>query len=296
MSWINRIFSKSPSSSTRKANVPEGVWTKCTSCEQVLYSEELKRNLYVCPKCSHHMRIDARERLLKLLDEGSSQEIAADLEPKDILKFKDLKKYKDRISAAQKETGEKDALITMTGTLYNMPIVVAASNFAFMGGSMGSVVGAKFVKAAEKAMEMNCPFVCFSASGGARMQEALFSLMQMAKTSAVLAQMREKGVPFISVLTDPTLGGVSASFAMLGDLNIAEPKALIGFAGPRVIEQTVREKLPEGFQRSEFLLEKGAIDMIVKRSEMRKTLASVLSKLTNQPSPFAEPELISEDE
>ena len=296
MSWINRIFSKSPSSSTRKANVPEGVWTKCTSCEQVLYSEELKRNLYVCPKCSHHMRIDARERLLKLLDEGSSQEIAADLEPKDILKFKDLKKYKDRISAAQKETGEKDALITMTGTLYNMPIVVAASNFAFMGGSMGSVVGAKFVKAAEKAIEMNCPFVCFSASGGARMQEALFSLMQMAKTSAVLAQMREKGVPFISVLTDPTLGGVSASFAMLGDLNIAEPKALIGFAGPRVIEQTVREKLPEGFQRSEFLLEKGAIDMIVKRSEMRKTLASVLSKLTNQPSPFVEPELISEDE
>ena len=296
MSWINRIFSKSPSSSTRKANVPEGVWTKCTSCEQVLYSEELKRNLYVCPKCSHHMRIDARERLLKLLDEGSSQEIAADLEPKDILKFKDLKKYKDRISAAQKETGEKDALITMTGTLYNMPIVVAASNFAFMGGSMGSVVGAKFVKAAEKAMEMNCPFVCFSASGGARMQEALFSLMQMAKTSAVLAQMREKGVPFISVLTDPTLGGVSASFAMLGDLNIAEPKALIGFAGPRVIEQTVREKLPEGFQRSEFLLEKGAIDMIVKRSEMRKTLASVLSKLTNQPSPCVEPELISEDE
>ena len=242
------------------------------------------------------MRIDARERLLKLLDEDSSQEIAADLEPKDILKFKDLKKYKDRISAAQKETGEKDALITMTGTLYNMPIVVAASNFAFMGGSMGSVVGAKFVKAAEKAMEMNCPFVCFSASGGARMQEALFSLMQMAKTSAVLAQMREKGVPFISVLTDPTLGGVSASFAMLGDLNIAEPKALIGFAGPRVIEQTVREKLPEGFQRSEFLLEKGAIDMIVKRSEMRQTLASVLSKLTNQPSPFVEPELISEDE
>lgn len=295
MSWIDRIFSKSPSSSTRKSNVPEGVWTKCTSCEQVLYSEELKRNLYVCPKCDHHMRIDARERLLRLLDEDSSQEIAADLEPKDILKFKDLKKYKDRITAAQKETGEKDALITMTGTLYNMPIVVAASNFAFMGGSMGSVVGAKFVKAAEKAIELNCPFVCFSASGGARMQEALFSLMQMAKTSAVLAKMREKGVPFISVLTDPTLGGVSASFAMLGDLNIAEPKALIGFAGPRVIEQTVREKLPEGFQRSEFLLEKGAIDMIVKRGDMRHTLASVLSKLTKQPSPFSEPELIEDD-
>ncbi|OOF79715.1 acetyl-CoA carboxylase subunit beta [Rodentibacter caecimuris] len=295
MSWIDRIFSKSPSSSARKSNVPEGVWTKCTSCEQVLYSEELKRNLYVCPKCGHHMRIDARERLLCLLDEDSSQEIATDLEPKDILRFKDLKKYKDRISAAQKETGEKDALITMTGTLYNMPIVVAASNFAFMGGSMGSVVGAKFVKAAEKAMELNCPFVCFSASGGARMQEALFSLMQMAKTSAVLAKMREKGVPFISVLTDPTLGGVSASFAMLGDLNIAEPKALIGFAGPRVIEQTVREKLPEGFQRSEFLLEKGAIDMIVKRGDMRYTLASVLSKLTNRPSPFAEPELIEDN-
>ena len=290
MSWIDRIFSKGTSSTaSRKANVPEGVWTKC---EQVLYGEEVKRNLYVCPKCGHHMRIDARERLLALLDEGSSQELSADLEPKDILKFKDLKKYKDRISAAQKETGEKDALITMTGTLYNMPIVVAASNFSFMGGSMGSVVGAKFVKAAEKAMELNCPFVCFSASGGARMQEALFSLMQMAKTSAVLAKMREKGVPFISVLTDPTLGGVSASFAMLGDVNIAEPKALIGFAGPRVIEQTVREKLPEGFQRSEFLLEKGAIDMIVKRSEMRSTLGNLLSKLTNQPSPFVEVEVV----
>ena len=256
MSWIDRIFSKNTSSSSRKANVPEGVWTKCTSCEQVLYREELKRHLEVCPKCGHHMRIDARERLLCLLDQDSIQELAPGLEPKDILKFKDLKKYKDRITAAQKDTGEKDALIAFYGTLYNMPVVAAASNFSFMGGSMGSVVGAKFVKAAEKAIEENCPFVCFSASGGARMQEALFSLMQMAKTSAVLAKMREKGVPFISVLTDPTLGGVSASFAMLGDINIAEPKALIGFAGPRVIEQTVREKLPEGFQRSEFLLEK----------------------------------------
>mgnify|MGYP000936322056 CR=1 FL=1 len=214
------------------------------------------------------------------------------LDKKKKKELQDLKKYKDRITAAQKETGEKDALITMTGTLYNMPVVVAASNFSFMGGSMGSVVGSKFVKAAEKAMELNCPFVCFSASGGARMQEALFSLMQMAKTSAVLAKMREKGVPFISVLTDPTLGGVSASFAMLGDVNIAEPKALIGFAGPRVIEQTVREKLPEGFQRSEFLLEKGAIDMIVKRSEMRSTLGNLLSKLTNQPSPFVEVEVV----
>ena len=295
MSWIDRIFSKNTSTSSRKANVPEGVWTKCTSCDQVLYREELKRHLEVCPKCGHHMRIDARERLLGLLDQDSVQELAAELEPKDILKFKDLKKYKDRITAAQKETGEKDALIVFYGTLYSMPIVAAASNFSFMGGSMGSVVGAKFVKAAEKAMEENCPFVCFSASGGARMQEALFSLMQMAKTSAVLAKMREKGVPFISVLTDPTLGGVSASFAMLGDINIAEPKALIGFAGPRVIEQTVREKLPEGFQRSEFLLEKGAIDMIVKRADMRNTLASLVSKLMNKPSPFVESELITEE-
>lgn len=296
MSWIDRIFSKNTGTTgSRKANVPEGVWTKCTSCEQVLYSEEVKRNLQVCPKCGHHMRIDARERLLALLDEDSSQELAAELEPKDILKFKDLKKYKDRLSAAQKDTGEKDALIVMAGTLYRMPVVVAASNFGFMGGSMGSVVGAKFVKAAEKAMELNCPFICFSASGGARMQEALFSLMQMAKTSAVLAKMRENGVPFISVLTDPTLGGVSASFAMLGDINIAEPKALIGFAGPRVIEQTVREKLPEGFQRAEFLLEKGAIDMIVKRADMRTTLAGLVSKLMNHPSPFVEGELLSHE-
>ncbi|MCW9714675.1 MULTISPECIES: acetyl-CoA carboxylase, carboxyltransferase subunit beta [Avibacterium] len=292
MSWIDRIFSKNTASNTRKANVPEGVWTKCTSCGQVLYRDELTRNLEVCPKCGHHMRIDARTRLLALLDKESAVEIAADLEPKDILKFKDLKKYKDRLTAAQKETGEKDALIAMAGTLYGMPVVAAASNFSFMGGSMGAVVGAKFVKAAEKAIEDNCPFVCFSASGGARMQEALISLMQMAKTSAVLARMREKGVPFISVLTDPTLGGVSASFAMLGDINIAEPKALIGFAGPRVIEQTVREKLPEGFQRSEFLLEKGAIDMIVKRGDMRETLASLLSKLSNKPSPFVQAELV----
>ena len=297
MSWIDRIFNKNSTvSNNRKANVPEGVWTKCTSCEQVLYRDELKRHLEVCPKCGHHMRIDARERLLALLDKDSAQEIAEELEPKDILKFKDLKKYKDRLSAAQKETGEKDALIVLAGTLYDMPIVTAASNFSFMGGSMGSVVGEKFVKAAEKAIEDNCPFVCFSASGGARMQEALFSLMQMAKTSAVLAKMREKGVPFISVLTDPTLGGVSASFAMLGDINIAEPKALIGFAGPRVIEQTVREKLPEGFQRAEFLLEKGAIDMIVKRADMRDTLAGILSKLTHRPSPFVAPELVDTED
>ncbi len=295
MSWLDKILGRESSSSAGKSKVPEGVWTKCTSCEQVLYSEELKRNMEVCPKCDHHMRINARTRLLNLLDEGSAQEIAAELEPQDILKFKDLRKYKDRLSAAQKETGEKDSFIVISGTLYGMPVVTAAFNFEFMGGSMGSVVGAKFVRAAEKALNENIPFICFSASGGARMQEALFSLMQMAKTSAILAKMREKGVPFISVLTDPTLGGVSASLAMLGDLNIAEPKALIGFAGPRVIEQTVREKLPEGFQRSEFLLEHGAIDMIVHRKDMRDTLARLCAKMTNQPSPFKTGELIIEE-
>lgn len=294
MSWIDKIFNKTTSLNTRKSNVPEGVWTKCTACTQILYRDELKRHLEVCPKCGHHMRIDARERLLALLDLDSTKELAAELEPKDVLKFKDLKRYRDRISSAQKETGEKDALVVFSGTLQNMPVVAAASNFNFMGGSMGSVVGAKFVKAAEYALEHHCPFICFSASGGARMQEALISLMQMAKTSAVLAKMREQGVPFISVLTDPTLGGVSASFAMLGDINIAEPKALIGFAGPRVIEQTVREKLPEGFQRSEFLLEKGAIDMIVNRTEMRDKLASILAMLMHNPSPFLEAELITD--
>ena len=292
MSWIEKILGRTSSSSTSKSKIPEGVWTKCTSCEQVLYTEELKRNMQVCPKCEHHMRIDARTRLVTLLDENSAEELAADLEPQDILKFKDLKKYKDRLTAAQKQTGEKDSFIVITGKLYDMPVVTASFNFEFMGGSMGSVVGAKFVRAAEYALEYNVPFICFSASGGARMQEALFSLMQMAKTSAVLAKMREKGVPFISVLTDPTLGGVSASLAMLGDINIAEPKALIGFAGPRVIEQTVREKLPEGFQRSEFLLEKGAIDMIVHRKEMRDTLTRLVAKLTNQPTPFKTGELV----
>ncbi|KAE9535375.1 acetyl-CoA carboxylase subunit beta [Ursidibacter arcticus] len=296
MSWIEKILGRTSSSSTSKSKIPEGVWTKCTSCEQVLYTEELKRNMQVCPKCEHHMRIDARTRLVTLLDENSAEELAADLEPQDILKFKDLKKYKDRLTAAQKQTGEKDSFIVITGKLYDMPVVTASFNFEFMGGSMGSVVGAKFVRAAEYALEHNVPFICFSASGGARMQEALFSLMQMAKTSAVLAKMREKGVPFISVLTDPTLGGVSASLAMLGDINIAEPKALIGFAGPRVIEQTVREKLPEGFQRSEFLLEKGAIDMIVHRKEMRDTLTRLVAKLTNQPTPFKTGELVEAEE
>lgn len=292
MSWIEKILGRTSSSNGTKSKIPEGVWTKCTSCEQVLYSEELKRNMQVCPKCDHHMRIDARTRLVELLDTDSAEELAAELEPQDVLKFKDLKKYKDRLTAAQKQTGEKDSFIVMYGKLYDMPVVVASFNFEFMGGSMGSVVGAKFVKAAERALADKIPFICFSASGGARMQEALFSLMQMAKTSAILAKMKEQGVPFISVLTDPTLGGVSASLAMLGDINIAEPKALIGFAGPRVIEQTVREKLPEGFQRSEFLLEKGAIDMIVHRKQMRDTLSRLVAKLTNQPTPFKTGELI----
>ncbi|WP_159564868.1 acetyl-CoA carboxylase, carboxyltransferase subunit beta [Budvicia diplopodorum] len=285
MSWIERILSKS-SAPTRKATIPEGVWTKCDSCGQVLYRAELDRNLDVCPKCDHHMRMTARVRLHSFLDKGSDTELGSELEPKDLLKFKDSKKYKDRLSAAQKETDEKDALVVMKGTLYGMPVVVAAFEFSFMGGSMASVVGARFVRGVEQALKDNCPLVCFSASGGARMQEALFSLMQMAKTSAALAKMQEQGLPYISVLTDPTMGGVSASLAMLGDINVAEPKALIGFAGPRVIEQTVREKLPPGFQRSEFLIEKGAIDMIVRRPEMRPRLASILAKLTNQPQPF----------
>lgn len=296
MSWIEKILNKSNITPTRKASIPEGVWTKCDSCGQVLYRAELERNLEVCPKCDHHMRIPARERLLRFLDENSTTELGGELEPKDILKFKDSKKYKDRLVAAQKATNEKDALIAMKGTLFDMPVVAASFEFAFMGGSMASVVGARFVKAVEQALEDNCPLVCFSTSGGARMQEALMSLMQMAKTSAALAKMRERGLPYISVLTDPTMGGVSASLAMLGDINIAEPKALIGFAGPRVIEQTVREKLPVGFQRSEFLIEKGAIDMIVRRLEMRERIASILAKLTNQPTPMEHVIVVEENE
>ncbi|RDK89440.1 acetyl-CoA carboxylase, carboxyltransferase subunit beta [Enterobacillus tribolii] len=285
MSWIERILNKNNISQTRKASIPEGVWTKCDSCGQVLYRAELERNLEVCPKCDHHMRISARARLFTLLDEGSEVELGSELEPKDILKFRDSKKYKDRLAAAQKETGEKDAMVVMKGTLYGMPVVAAAFEFSFMGGSMASVVGARFVRAVEQALEDNCALICFSASGGARMQEALFSLMQMAKTSAALAKLRERGLPYISVMTDPTMGGVSASLAMLGDINAAEPKALIGFAGPRVIEQTVREKLPPGFQRSEFLIEKGAIDMIIRRPDMRRKLASMIAKMTGQPEP-----------
>ncbi len=282
MSWIEKILPKAKS--TQKRNIPEGVWSKCSACNAVLYKVELDRQMSVCPKCDHHMRITARKRIEGFLDINNRQELGEEFEAQDILKFKDSKRYKDRISAAQKNTGEKDALVVMKGELHGMPIVVAAFEFSFLGGSMASVVGARFVKGVEYCLENNLPFVCFSASGGARMQEALFSLMQMAKTSAALAKMTEKGLPYVSVLTDPTMGGVSASLAMLGDINVAEPKALIGFAGPRVIEQTVREKLPEGFQRSEFLKEKGAIDMIIDRREMRDTLGRMLAKFTGQPS------------
>lgn len=283
MSWIEKILPKAKT--TTKRNIPEGVWSKCTSCNAVLYKVELDRQMSVCPKCDHHMRITARKRIEGFLDQGERVEIGEQFEPHDILKFKDSKRYKDRLSAAQKSTGEKDALVVMKGELLGMPIVAAAFEFSFLGGSMASVVGARFVAGVEYCLEHNLPFVCFSASGGARMQEALFSLMQMAKTSAALAKMSEKGLPYVSVLTDPTMGGVSASLAMLGDINVAEPKALIGFAGPRVIEQTVREKLPEGFQRSEFLLEKGAIDLIVDRRQMRDTLGRLIAKFTGQPSP-----------
>ncbi|GAB5381613.1 MAG: acetyl-CoA carboxylase, carboxyltransferase subunit beta [Aliiglaciecola sp.] len=277
MSWIQKILPRTQSAT--KSNVPEGIWTKCGSCGAVLYKTELEKQLEVCPKCDHHMRITARARINTFLDQADRKEIGEELEPQDILKFKDSKRYKDRISAAQKATKEKDALVVMQGKLKGMPVVCAVFEFSFMGGSMASVVGARFVKAVESCLENNTPLICFSTSGGARMQEALFSLMQMAKTSAALARLSKKGLPYISVLTDPTMGGVSASLAMLGDINIAEPKALIGFAGPRVIEQTVRETLPQGFQRSEFLLDKGAIDMIVDRRELRDKIHGVLKKL-----------------
>tara|TARA_R110002126_G_scaffold33382_44_gene104651 strand:+ start:9806 stop:10678 length:873 start_codon:yes stop_codon:yes gene_type:complete len=286
MSWLEKILPRTSTSARR--NIPEGVWTKCSACDAVLYKADLDRNLGVCPKCDHHMRVNARTRLTHFFDSHSTTELAADLEPQDLLKFKDSKRYKDRISAAQKQTNEKDAMIVMNGTLHGMPMVAASFEFEFMGGSMASVVGAKFVAGVEYALANKVPFVCFSASGGARMQEALFSLMQMAKTSAALAKLSEQGLPYISVLTDPTMGGVSASLAMLGDINIGEPKALIGFAGPRVIEQTVRETLPEGFQRSEFLLEHGAIDMIVDRRKMRDTIARLVAKFMQLPAPVSE--------
>jgi acetyl-CoA carboxylase carboxyl transferase subunit beta len=283
MSWFSKLVpSKIRTVGGNKRTVPEGLWIKCDGCSAVLYRSELERNFDVCPKCSHHMRIGARLRLEMFLDSGSAQELDAGLEPVDVLKFKDSKKYRDRLTAAQKATNEKDALLTMQGTLQGLPVVAVAFEFRFMGGSMGAVVGERFIRAAKLSLERGWPLVCFSASGGARMQEALFSLMQMAKTSAALARLSEAGIPYISVLTDPTMGGVSASFAMLGDINIAEPRALIGFAGPRVIEQTVRETLPEGFQRSEFLLEHGAIDMIIDRREMSVKIASLLAMLMKQ--------------
>ncbi|UDG79380.1 Acetyl-coenzyme A carboxylase carboxyl transferase subunit beta [Candidatus Ecksteinia adelgidicola] len=286
MSWIERILKKSKMIQTRKTNIPEGMWTNCEGCHEIIYRDELTRNLEVCPKCDYHMKITARVRLHSLLDIGSEVELGSQFEPQDIFKFKDTKKYKNRLLSAQKITGEKDALIVLKGTLYNMPIIAAAFEFNFIGGSMSSVVGARFVCAARQALHDQCPFVCISSSGGARIQEALISLMQMAKTSAILAKIQESRIPYISILTNPTMGGVSASLAMLGDINIAEPKALIGFAGPRIIEQTVHEQLPSHFQRSEFLIKKGVIDMIVRRPEIRQTLASILSKLTNQPTPF----------
>lgn len=287
MSWLEKLLPPriQRSDAAARKTMPEGLWVKCPSCEAVLYRTDLESNLHVCPKCDHHMRIRARERLDSLLDAGGRYEIGQEILPVDTLKFKDSKKYPDRLKSAMEATGETDAMVVMGGAIMSLPVVVACFEFEFMGGSMGSVVGERFSLAAEKALEIGAPYVCFSASGGARMQEGLFSLMQMAKTSAALGRLRDAGLPYISVLTHPTTGGVSASFAMLGDINIAEPQALIGFAGPRVIEQTVREKLPEGFQRSEFLLEHGAIDQICDRREMRDRLSELLAMLARQPAP-----------
>lgn len=283
MSWIDKILPsgvRKDEAPSRRASVPEGLWKKCVNCDAALYRPDLERNQEVCPKCDHHMRIGARQRLDIFLDTNGRQELFADLEPVDRLKFKDKRKYRERLSAAQKSTGEKDALIAMSGKLNGLQLVAVAFEFNFHGGSMGYAVGEKFTRAATHALEHSLPLVCFAASGGARMQEALISLMQMAKTSAVLERMKVAGVPFISVLTDPIYGGVSASLALLGDINVAEPGARAGFAGPNIIEQTIRQKLPKGFQRSEFLLEHGAIDMIVHRSDMRDTLARLLEKMT----------------
>lgn len=283
MSWFKKLLpSRIRTDAVTKKGVPEGLWSKCEKCSAILYRLELERNSEVCPKCEHHMRISARRRINYFLDPDDQIEIATDVLPQDILKFKDLKKYKDRLQNAQNETDEKEALIVMRGKVYDISLVVAAFEYGFIGGSMGAAVGERFVRAINTCLEFRLPFVCFSASGGARMQEALISLMQMAKVSAALANLASEGLPYISVLTDPTMGGVSASLATLGDVIIAEPKALIGFAGPRVIEQTVREKLPEGFQRSEFLLEHGAIDMIVARTNLRLIIARLLAKFTRQ--------------
>jgi acetyl-CoA carboxylase carboxyl transferase subunit beta len=283
MTWFEKIIPSRIKTERRTRSVPEGLWIKCEACDAVLYRAELERNLGVCPKCSHHMRIDARERLKRFLDAGSASELATRIQPEDPLKFRDSKKYKDRLVASQKATGETDAMIVMAGTLHGLEIVACAFEFRFMGGSMGSVVGEKFVRAVEHCLRYRMPLVCFSASGGARMQEGLYSLLQMAKTSAALARLAQQRLPFVSVLTDPTTGGVSASLAMLGDVNVGEPRALIGFAGPRVIQQTVRETLPEGFQRSEFLLEHGALDMIVDRRDQRDRIGGLLRVLMQQP-------------
>lgn len=284
MSWFKKLLpSRIKTDGVARRSVPEGIWTKCQRCSAVLYRAELIRNIEVCPKCAHHMRINARDRLALFLDPEPRIEIGTEIKPFDKLKFRDSKKYRDRLSQAQKQTGENDALVIIQGELNSIPVVAGAFEFNFMGGSMGSVVGERFVMAVETALESTSPLICFSASGGARMQEALTSLMQMAKTSAALSLLKSRGIPYISVLTDPTMGGVSASLAMLGDITIAEPDALIGFAGPRVIEQTVRETLPSGFQRSEFLLEHGAIDMIIDRRELRDRITSLLSLLTQQP-------------
>ena len=285
MSWLDKIVPAAVrrGEQARKSAVPEGLWSKCPRCEAVLYRPELERNLEVCPKCSHHFRIGARRRLDVFLDPEGRTEICTEVEPIDRLKFRDIKKYKDRLSAAQKLTGERDALIAMKGRLKGLALHVLAFEFSFHGGSMGYAVGEKFTRAAAASLEQRIPLVCFSASGGARMQEALISLMQMAKTSAILERLKLAGVPYISVLTDPIYGGVSASLAILGDINIAEPEARAGFAGPNIIEQTIRQKLPPGFQRTEFLLEHGAIDMIVPRVELRDRIAALLTKLGGLP-------------
>jgi acetyl-CoA carboxylase carboxyl transferase subunit beta len=285
MTWFEKLMPSRIQTERRTRSVPEGLWSKCNECQAVLYRADLERNLFVCPQCGHHQRISARVRLDTFLDPTGRVELAGNVQSVDALKFRDTRRYRDRIVQTQKATGEKDALIVMKGYLLEMPVVACAFEFSFMGGSMGSAVGERFVRAAEAALAGHMPLICFSASGGARMQESLLSLMQMAKTSAALATLAEHGVPFISVLTDPTTGGVSASLAMLGDVNVGEPRALIGFAGPRVIEQTVREKLPEGFQRSEFLLDHGAVDMIVDRRHMRVELARLLAKLSGVPMP-----------
>ncbi len=293
MSWFKKLVPSTirTEGSNKKTTVPEGLWNKCPSCNAILYNTELEKNYSVCPKCEYHLRISARTRLNLFLDEQGREEIAKHVKPIDPLRFKDSKRYKDRISQAQKQTKEHDALVVMKGLLHGQEIVAAAFEFSFMGGSMGSVVGEKFVRGVNKSVELGIPFIVFTASGGARMQESLFSLFQMAKTSAALTKLSAAGIPYISCMTDPTMGGVSASLAMLGDINIAEPNALIGFAGPRVIEQTVREKLPEGFQRSEFLQEHGAIDMIIDRREMRDKCASILAMLMASKTVTTESEL-----